>query len=508
MSAKKKTIPKPYLRVGTLLSEDRYRIDELIEDNDLVVSYVGYDIFRKKRVIIRELFPKQIVNRGAGEDQSVSCRLLSYETNFDSMKRHMIDRARKLIALYPVEGIGNIVSYFEENGTVYVVEVEISEAVTLAAFLHKRHSVKFTVEDLLSYLAPLFDTLDKLHAKDIWHGSINPNTVMITPDKKAWLVHFTDPMEDISADCMGICRVRRDGFSPVELYVSEAKPGKAVDIFGLGALMYRFTTGRELPAYYLRINEKRDPKEPKNTRSMIMDFQSDAIMKAVALYEFDRYESAGELLAALAPEDMDLESLHSQQELPRTVAQLPLKFKIQERQRRWYVISLTAIVILFFVLLIPRASDITRTVRINHFYKKFNQANDYQRCMMLKGLTSSQRKVLTNDYVDIPKGQSEEEYSKNFEVKYYDFLLRHYVGFEDVDRTRKHYEYMKIDLRETKAIVTYIAEDGDRQEDLYLKPEIDGSFRVTESYTNDYGQKVSKKKKANKDGETSAQKGR
>ena len=55
MSEKRRLIEKPYLRLDTVLGEDRYRVDGFLEDNDLVVSYAGFDIFRQKKVVIREL---------------------------------------------------------------------------------------------------------------------------------------------------------------------------------------------------------------------------------------------------------------------------------------------------------------------------------------------------------------------------------------------------------------------------------------------------------------------
>ncbi|MBO4337690.1 MAG: hypothetical protein J5842_06425, partial [Lachnospiraceae bacterium] len=139
---KEKSIPKPYLGLGALLNEGRYRIDGLLSDNDLVTGYAGYDIFRKKDVVIRELFPTAIVQRAPGDDQGISVKLLSDEVLFSSMKAHMIARAKKLISLYPIENAAGILSFFEENGTVYVIEETMEGLMTLDGYLKKRHSAK------------------------------------------------------------------------------------------------------------------------------------------------------------------------------------------------------------------------------------------------------------------------------------------------------------------------------------------------------------------------------
>ena len=98
---KKITIEAHLLQPGMTLADRRYRIDSLLGNNGIMVTYKGYDTFRKKVVVIRELFPVDIVERDRLHDYHLDCKKLSDEALFESMKEHVIGRVKKLIRMYP-----------------------------------------------------------------------------------------------------------------------------------------------------------------------------------------------------------------------------------------------------------------------------------------------------------------------------------------------------------------------------------------------------------------------
>ena len=163
---KKITIEAHLLQPGMTLADRIYRIDSLLGNNGIMVTYKGYDTFRKKVVVIRELFPVDIVERDRLHDYHLDCKKLSDEALFES--------------------------------TVYSIE-EYVEGMTLDKYLLKRHSAKFTVEDLMKLLAPVIQTLAKLHQDGIFHLALSPQQIMVLPDRKTVIVGFTNPMEDIAA---------------------------------------------------------------------------------------------------------------------------------------------------------------------------------------------------------------------------------------------------------------------------------------------------------------------
>ncbi len=492
MKKKRNQLSKEYLQPGTMVGEVRYRIDGMSEDNGITVTYCGYDTFRKREVVVRELFPREIMNRDYDHDDDIVCKKLSDESVFEGMKEHLIARAKKLIKLYPFEGIVNVLTYFEEHNTVYVIE-EATSGQSLKDFFQKRHSAKFTVEDIMKQMEPVMDTLSRLHEKGIVHGCICPENIILTTDRKVVLKQVMNPVEDLAWECLGSPTVRRDGYAPVELYLPEADRGPFTDVYGVAALFYRYVTGDDVPAYYLRINGDEEALRPADTMTRIMTFQSDALMKALSIYGFDRYQTMEELQKALQPEDLDTKSLYSQQETVKYQKRKPFWYALAEKQRRQYYIAFTAIVAVGLIIMVPRLFHVGQDERINRFYKQFVKASTYEQCDMLASLSRHEREIFTNDYYDMDASLSDEQRSEAFVAKYYDFQLKKYVTHEKINQNRPYYEYLKIDYRDKRAYVTYLSNEQSWQEEIYLEKQSDGSYTVDRSESKKDGKVTSEK---------------
>ena len=177
--------PKYVLRIGTML-QDRYRVDDVLDSNGMTITYLAFDIFREQKVVIKELFPNSIVERNQDDALTVSCVRYIDEHDFYTLKEHMLKKAKALIALYPMEGIANILNFFEENQTIYVI-AEYAEGVSPFEFMQKIHSHPMQLKEILKLLKPVMEALDALHKKGIVHGRISPAMIR-TKDKKVVLV--------------------------------------------------------------------------------------------------------------------------------------------------------------------------------------------------------------------------------------------------------------------------------------------------------------------------------
>ncbi len=484
---KKNSIPKQLLQAGMTLADRRYRVDELIGDNGLTVTYKGYDTFRKKIVVIRELFPQSILNRDIDHDYKVECKKMSDEELFQSMKEHMIRRAKKLIGLYPVDGIVNVLTYLEERETVYVIE-EYVQGQTLENKLWKRHSAKFLPEDLMQYLLPVMETLMRLHAQGMFHGSVYPENIILTADGKVLLADMVNPIEDVSAPQLGDIKIRKDAYSPVELYVPEAKRGPSADIYEVSAIFYRYATGEPLPVYYDRVNEEKKTEDPLHMQTRVMKFQSEAIMKGTAVYDFERYETMEQLRDALCPEDVDYEHLNAKMMEAKTFSKEDLWYKHGKRARNKYVFTVAAILIVAVIALGPGLTDVGKSVLINRFYQKFSEADMAKQFVMVAGMSKTERDLYTNNYVDVDRTLSDEENSEQMEIKYYDFQLEKYITNEKFDTTKTYYEYMKIDYRQNEVWVNYISDMKNVQTTMKLVPNRDGKYEVKTISVDKYGE--------------------
>ncbi len=475
---RKKAIPKNYLQAGMTLGDRKYRVDELLGENGLTVTYKGYDMFRKRVVVIRELFPQNILQRDVDHDHNVECKKLSDEELFQTMKEHMIRKAKKLIRLYPVEGIANVLTYLEERETVYVIE-EYVEGQTLEEHLWKRHSAKFLPEDLMQYMAPVMDVLTKLHTNDIFHGAVYPENILLTKERKVVLVGCSMPMEDVAASQFSGIDVRKDAYAPVELYVPEATRGPKTDIFEVAAVFYRYVTGEALPVYYDRVNEEASASAPSDMMTRVMQFQSEAIMKGVAVYDFDRYATMEEFKKALCPEDVNYEELNSDMNLARNIGKKAFKRDYEKKVRRKYMLFVAAIAFLGILILGPGLTQVGKDIMIDSFYKKFLKKEVAGQFEMLVELSEWQKDLYTNNYANADDTLTDEEKSARAQTKYYDFQLGKYVTHEKFDTSTEYYEYMKIDCWKNEIWVSYVTEIGNTQMVIELDPVEEDTYRIS-----------------------------
>ena len=474
---RKNTIPKNFLQTGMTLADRRYRVDELIGENGLTVTYKGYDTFRKKEVAIRELFPQVILKRDLDHDYKVECKKLSDEALFQSMKEHMIQRAKKLIRMYPVEGIANVLTYLEERETVYVIE-EYVEGQTLAELLWKRHSAKFLPEDLMQYLSPVMDTLSKLHGSGMFHGAVYPENIRLTKDKKVILVGCSMPMEDVAAPQLSGIGVRKDAYAPVELFVPEANRGPSADIFEVAAILYRYVTGEALPVYYERVNEETTATAPTQMMTRVMQFQSEAIMKGVAVYDFERFATMQELKDALCPEDVDYESLNSDMNVARNISKKEFGRSYEKTVKRNYLLFVGVIILLAVLLLGPGLTQVGKGVMIDLFYKRFLAKDVAGQFEMLVERSDWQKDLYTNNYTNPDDTLTDEEKSAQAEMKYYDFQLGKYVTHEKFDKSTQYYEYMKIDYWKNEIWISYVTDRDNMQTVIYLVPVEENTYEI------------------------------
>ncbi len=483
---RKNTIPKNLLQTGMTLADRRYRVDELLEDNGLTVTYKGYDTFRKKVIAIRELFPQSIMQRDVDHDHKVECKKLSDEELFQSMKEHMIQKAKKLIRMYPVEGIANVLTYLEERETVYVIE-EYIDGQTLQEHLWKRHSAKFLPEDLMQYLGPVMDVLSKFHAAGMFHGAVYPENICLTKERKPILIGCAMPMEDVAAPQLSGIAVRKDEYAPVELFVPEASRGAQTDVFEVAAILYRYVTGEPLPVYYDRVNEETSATAPTEMMTRVMQFQSEAIMKGVAVYDFERFATMQDLKKALCPEDVDYENLNSDMNVARNISKKAFGRSYEKTLNRKYLLFVGTIILLAVLILGPGLTQIGKGIMIDLFYKRFLAKDVAGQFEMLVELSDWQKDLYTNNYTDPDETLTDEEKSAQAETKYYDFQLGKYVTHEKFNTGTEYYEYMKIDYWKKEIWVSYVTESGNTQMVIDLVPVVEDTYEISTTEVDEKG---------------------
>lgn len=426
--------------------QERYQIKEILGENGFSIIYKGYDTFRNKKVIIKELFPGKIVRRDPAERYKVECIRLSHEAVFESMKERVIREAKTLIKLYPLEGIANVITFFEENQTVYTV-FEYLEGVTLAVFLEEKKNSKLPLNSLLNFFEPLTDSLKKIHEAGCIHGKIRPDQIMVTKKNGAKLIGFCDPMKTAvdSLFVEEVLPVRNSRYAPVELFMEEGKLGTATDIYGLAATIYHCITGVMPSHFYDRIQNTEVMKTPVELEIPIKKKQSAALMAGLASHDFERTQTIEAFLDGFFVEEAEEEK-----EPPKPLVLFKDPFVFIKRKKgfkiRWI---LGAVVLIALLCLTPTGIRSLKEHRVNRFYEELQASSDFEKCMLLRGVGEKEKKVFGNDYNVL------KENGGNI-IKYYDNNKRAVVTKAEMDITQKYYRYISVDFRpEKRAVLTY-----------------------------------------------------
>ncbi|MBO6016205.1 MAG: protein kinase, partial [Lachnospiraceae bacterium] len=428
------------LAIRTKIS-DRYEIREVLGTNGLSITYKAFDLFREKNCVLKELFPAVIVNRSFADKTGVELKRLSDEELFGQMTEHVIRQAKALIKLYPLDGIANVITCIEENGTVYVVS-EYVEGVPLSEFLKHRKADRFELASILNFFSPMTESLKKLHENYVYHGKIRPDQILITPKNGVRLVGFGDPMEDVGKPPfleqeMG---VRNPRYSPVEQFMEEGKLGAYTDVYGLAATIYHCITRKEPIGFYDRIGQRDRMYTPVDLKVDISERQSEVVMKALAPHDFERYQTLDGWLADLIEDPNEIREVK-----PIVLYQPPFAFleKLRFKRRVAAVLGVAALTVL--IVFLRFVAGVVGNVNAVRFYQKFIREDLYGQCETLKWLGSRDRERFTNDY---SRHASRDE----MDPVYYDVRGKRMIDRETFMQRGKAFEILEIDYRENNLV--------------------------------------------------------
>lgn len=423
---------------------ERYQIKSWFGENGLSITYKAYDTLREKNCMIKELFPSTIVRRSMDDKMRVELKQLSYEVLFAQMKERVIKQAKEMIKLYPLEGVANVISFFEENHTIYVVS-EYIEGIPLSKYLQKRKDEKLELGAILNFFSPMTDSLTILHEHNIYHGKIRPNQIIITKKNGVKLIGFCDPMEDLVHDVFrdDIFTARDSRYSSVEQFMQGGVLGSQTDVYGLTATIYHCITRNEPMEFYDRIGKKDRMQTPIECGADISIKQNSAIMKGLAPFDFERYQTIEELLYDIytGVEDFNLSDYK-----PIVVYQAPFKFLLKQRMRKLVLGAASVAGVIILLIFLSNTLNFIGNVRTYLFYKKFANSSLYEQCETLKWLSKENREKYTNDYSQV--GENEQ-----IEPVYFDMKSKKMVGREEFAKHGKLYEFIEINYRENNFVI-------------------------------------------------------
>ncbi len=298
-------------QIKTVLSADRFSI-----------TYRAWNSHLNALAALQEYFPADIVLRRE-DRRTVGPQSESGRASYEAGLASFLEQAGVLEQIEH-RNLVRVHNALEANGTAYLI-MDHEDGTPLPR--RSDPPASLTEAEVKAILLALLDGLQKVHESGAVHGDIHPANIRIRGDGQPVLTDFaTARLATVSCGDSSL-RELRAGYAPAEQYDSVNRPEPAIDLYALGATMYRCITHAEPVPAPDRVSALRNGQpDPLGFPAAGLPY-SEALLKAIEWLlcpqAEDRPQSGSEVLAALKrhEEAQTTEKSHQQEETrhPRAI---------------------------------------------------------------------------------------------------------------------------------------------------------------------------------------------
>lgn len=283
-----------YLAPGTVL-QGKFIVGNPLGAGGFGNTYIGYNKLLLCKVAIKEYYPEQYSMRAA-DGITVTASESSLHSKFRVGLQQFLEEARSVASLQDIKGVVSIYTFFEENGTGYIV-MEYMEGMDVRTIL-KKSGNKRDYEWCRRVILTVLHTLRDIHKRGVLHRDIAPDNIFVTNEGVIKLIDFGAAKHATALANMRQDIILKQGYAPIEQYSRNAKQGPYTDIYAVAALFYRMLTGmKPLPANERLSNDSLIP--PSKMGIAIPEQAECAIMICLSIQPEYRLQSADEFMEAL-----------------------------------------------------------------------------------------------------------------------------------------------------------------------------------------------------------------
>ena len=280
----------------------KYLVGDVLGRGGFGMTYVGFDLSLESKVAIKEYYPSGAAMRREGESElswSTTCRM---QGSSETAKNSFLKEARKMARVENIPSVVRVRETFLENETAYIV-MDYIEGETLKVRLKRDGPMTYSA--CFALLRPMMRDLCLIHRQGIIHRDISPDNIMIQRDGSVKLLDLGAAKDlNLHSDEVTI-PVGKNGYSPMEQYLTNGIIGPWTDVYALCATIYYACYGVRAPQSLERL-EQDTLRFDLPTREPIPYYAVEALKKGLAVRAIDRTQSVDDLLEQLEDQTMPL----------------------------------------------------------------------------------------------------------------------------------------------------------------------------------------------------------
>ena len=280
-----------FLPEGRILSDGRYRVDEVLGQGGCGITYLATDLQLGMCVAIKEFFLREFCSR-AEDGIRVKPALARNEAVFSRYCKKFLWEA-KTISSFRHPNIINVDNVFQENGTAYYV-MEYVYGKGLNELVEENGPLPEA--EAVHYISQIASALEYVHDHKTLHLDVKPSNILIDGSRAVLIdfgisKHYDSQGAQTSSTPSGISL----GYSPIEQNNSAVKFfSPAIDVYALAATLYKVVSGNTPPS----ASDVMESGPPKISRSVSRSVRN-AIVKGMAPVRTDRIQNMREFMKVL-----------------------------------------------------------------------------------------------------------------------------------------------------------------------------------------------------------------
>ena len=292
------------LPVGTALQKGKYTIREVLGQGTFGITYLAKTKLKVQGTlgvvdVEASVAVKEFFMSGCNGRSGTSVTYSGSDGLHDEYMRKFRHEAEHL-AHFQHDNIVRVLEMFEENGTWYYA-MEYIDGGSLNDYILRRG--RLSTDEALSLARQVALALAYLHGQKALHLDLKPSNIMLRDDGQPVLIDFgltKQYASDGRAETSTSIGLGTQGYAPMEQnnYHKGKKFAPTIDIYALGATLYKMLTGSTPPAATDIFNEGFPESDLKAAGA---DDKTIALVrKAMEPRSNDRYQTADEMAAAIA----------------------------------------------------------------------------------------------------------------------------------------------------------------------------------------------------------------